>query len=194
MDHTEEIRIGNTADVFQNDYCGVRSISSSRRTFLGLMLSAGAAGLGALLAVPLLRFLLHPLVQATTQPSWKEIGNVEDLASVTSPVKKLVKVEQRDGWRKIVSQKAVYICRDAKGDFCALSSVCPHLGCTIAWHDDKNKFVCPCHNGQFTAEGKLLGGPPPRGMDRLESKVEDGKLVVHYQNFRQLVPNKEVIA
>jgi len=23
MDHTEEIRIGNTADVFQNDYCGV---------------------------------------------------------------------------------------------------------------------------------------------------------------------------
>jgi len=31
-------------------------------------------------------------------------------------------------------------------------------------------------------------------MDRLESKVEDGKLVVRYQNFRQLVPNKEVIA
>src|SRR5438034_9031679 len=76
----------------------------------------------------------------------------------------------------------------------SLSSVCPHLGCSIAWHDDKNKFICPCHNGQFTAEGKLLGGPPPRGMDRLESKVEDGKLVVHYQTFKQLVPNKEVIA
>jgi len=61
------------------------------------MLSAGAAGLGALLAVPLLRFLLHPLVQATTQPSWKEIGNVEDLASVTSPVKKLVE-GRAAGW------------------------------------------------------------------------------------------------
>jgi hypothetical protein len=31
-------------------------------------------------------------------------------------------------------------------------------------------------------------------MDQLEIKVEDGKVVVHYQNFRQLVPHKEVIA
>src|SRR5205814_4367788 len=67
---------------------------------------------------------------------------------------------QRDGWRRIVSEKAVYVYRDSNGHLCALSSVCPHLGCSIAWHDDKNKFICPCHNGQFAADGKLLGGPP----------------------------------
>lgn len=190
MNHSDEIHISTTAE----EYKKLGGAASSRRSFLALLLSAGAASVGALLSVPLLRFLLHPLVKAKTQASWKEIGSVEDLASVTSPVKKLVKVEQRDGWRKIVSEKAVYVSRDANGDLCTLSSVCPHLGCSIAWHDDKNKFICPCHNGQFTAEGKLLGGPPPRGMDRLESKVEDGKLVVHYQTFKQLVPNKEVIA
>ncbi|OLB29409.1 MAG: hypothetical protein DMG41_33045 [Acidobacteria bacterium] len=190
MNHSDEIHISSTAE----EYKKLGGTASSRRSFLALLLSAGAASVGALLSVPLLRFLLHPLVKAKTQASWKEIGSVEDLASVTSPVKKLVKVEQRDGWRKIVSEKAVYVCRDANGHLCTLSSVCPHLGCSIAWHDDKNKFICPCHNGQFTAEGKLLGGPPPRGMDRLESKVEDGKLVVHYQTFKQLVPNKEVIA
>ncbi len=73
-------------------------------------------------------------------------------------------------------------------------SICPHLGCSVSWHDEENNFVCPCHNGQFTADGKLMGGPPPRGLDLLECKVEDGKLIVHYQYFRQLVPNKEVIA
>jgi menaquinol-cytochrome c reductase iron-sulfur subunit len=31
-------------------------------------------------------------------------------------------------------------------------------------------------------------------MDALESKVEDGILKVRYQYFRQLVPNKEVMA
>ena len=194
MNHPEQTRMGRAAAVFREDDDRLRRTPFGRRSFLGLLLGAGVASLGALLSVPLLRFLLHPLVKAKAQLSWKEIANVEDLASVTSPVKKLVQVEQRDGWRKIVLQKAVYVCRDKRGQLFALSSVCPHLGCSIAWHDEENRFVCPCHNGQFTAEGKLLGGPPPRGMDQLESKVEDGKLVVHYQSFRQLVPTKEVIA
>ncbi len=117
-----------------------------------------------------------------------------DFDSVTSPVKRLVKIEQRDGWRKLVSEKAIYVCKDANGKLSAFSSICPHLGCSVSWHDEENNFVCPCHNGQFTADGKLMGGPPPRGLDLLECKVEDGKLIVHYQYFRQLVPNKEVIA
>ncbi len=190
MNHAERIHITGTAEHHKKP----GGAASSRRSFLGLLLSVGAAGVGALLSVPLLRFLLHPLVKAKAEVSWKEIGPVEDLASVTSPVKKLVKVEQRDGWRKIVSEKAVYVCRDTNGHLCTLSSVCPHLGCSIGWHDDKSRFICPCHNGQFTADGKLLSGPPPRGMDQLESRIQDGKLVVHYQSFKQLVPDKEVIA
>ncbi len=193
INHREEMFIGKTADISYEGCDGDRITSSSRRSFLGLLLSAGAAGVGALLSVPLFRFLLHPLLTATSSSSWKEVGSVEDLASVTSPVKKLVKIEQRDGWRKIVSEKALYVCKDATGRLCAFSSVCPHLGCSIAWHDEKSNFLCPCHNGQFTPDGKLLGGPPPRGMDQLEIKIEDGLLMVHYQNFRQLVRHKEVI-
>ena len=149
MSHPVKTHISGTAHGFREDYKKLGGASSSRRSFLGVLLGAGASGVGALLSVPLLRFLLHPLVRAKAQVSWKEIGSVEELASVTSPVKKLVKVEQRDGWRRIVSEKAVYVYRDSNGHLCALSSVCPHLGCSIAWHDDKNKFICPCHNGQF---------------------------------------------
>ena len=36
--------------------------------------------------------------------------------------------------------------------------------------------------------------PPPRGMNELDAMVEDGRLKVRYQYFRQLVPTKEVIA
>jgi menaquinol-cytochrome c reductase iron-sulfur subunit len=190
----EETHARKTADISREGNDRRRSAPSGRRSFLGFLLSAGGASVGALLSVPLLRFVLHPLIRGTIPMSWTEVGSVEELASASEPVKRLVKIEQRDGWRKIVSEKALYVCKDANGQLRAFSSICPHLGCSISWHEEKNNFVCPCHNGQFTADGKLLGGPPPRGMDLLESKVEDGKLMVHYQYFRQLVPNKEVLA
>ena len=150
--------------------------------------------MGALLAVPLFRFVLHPLLRVTTPLSWSEVGSPDEFATAASPIKKLITVEQRDGWRKIVSEKAVYVIKQSDGQLSVLSSVCPHLGCSVAWHTEKNEFGCPCHNGRFAGDGKLLGGPPPRGMDQLESKVEAGVLKVHYQYFRQLVPDKEVIA
>lgn len=46
------------------------------------------------------------------------------------------------------------------GDFIALSSVCPHLGCQVHWESQNNRFFCPCHNGIFDRTGKATGGPP----------------------------------
>src|SRR5437660_12071848 len=98
MNHREEMFIGKTADISYEGCDGDRITSSSRRSFLGLLLGAGAAGVGALLSVPLFRLLLHPLVTATRSSTWKEVGSVEDFASVTSRAKTLVTLEQRDGW------------------------------------------------------------------------------------------------
>ena len=78
--------------------------------------------------------------------------------------------------------------------YLALWQKCPHLGCTVPWVGKEQKFICPCHLGMFSAHGTLLGGPPPRNMDRLESKVEGGILKIQYQFFRQLVRDKEELA
>jgi len=43
-------------------------------------------------------------------------------------------------------------------------------------------------------KGKSISGPPPRSMDRLEARIEDGTLKTLYQFFRQLTPNKEELA
>jgi len=193
-DFKEAMLNSKTARASQEDYDRRRTTPSRRRSFLGFLLGAGGASVGALLSVPLLRFVIHPLIRGTIPLAWTEVGEVKEFASATSPVKRLIKIEQRDGWRKLVTEKALYVCKDADGRLTAFSSICPHLGCSLAWHDENNNFVCPCHNGQFSADGKLLGGPPPRGMDLLECKVVDDKLMVHYQYFRQLIPNREVIA
>ena len=166
----------------------------ARRSFLGALLGVGASSVAALLSVPLLRFTLHPLRRTTTEVLWSDVGAAGQFASMTTPVKILVAVEQRDGWRKILSTKPVYITKATDGRLRVLSSVCPHLGCAVGWNDSKAQFACPCHVGAFAADGGLVSGPPPRGMDELESSVEGGRLKVRYQYFRQLVPTKEIIA
>ena len=169
-------------------------ISRGRRSFLGALLGVGTAGVGVLLSVPLVRFALHPVLGKTTETSLSDLGSVDEFTSITTPVKRLITVEQRDGWRRTVSQKSVYVTRGADGQLRVLSSICPHLGCSIPWSEAKGQFICPCHVGIFASDGSLISGPPPRAMDELETTVEDGRLKVRYQYFRQLVPSKEIIA
>lgn len=169
-------------------------VNPPRRFFFATLLGMGSAGVGALLAVPVIRFVLHPLLASTTEKSWSDVGSVDEFQSITAPVKKVVQFEQRDGWRRIMSEKPVYVVKDANGQLAVLSAVCTHLGCTVPWIEDQNKFLCPCHKGAFDPTGKVIGGPAPRHMDSLPMKVEDGTLKIQYQFFRQLSPKKEVIA
>ena len=101
---------------------------------------------------------------------------------------------QRDGWREVISSQSVYVTRGADGQLKVLSAICPHLGCSISWQSAQDGFVCPCHGGKFASDGTRISGPPPRGMDVLPHKVEDGKVLVNFQYFRSNVPNQEVLS
>ncbi len=166
----------------------------TRRSFLAVLLGFGSAIVGAALAVPLIRFALHPLVATTTKIGWSDVGKLDEFSSLTAPVKKLIKVEQRDAWRRIVSDKPVYVLPPRDGAVRVLSPICPHLGCSVPWNEDKQEFICPCHGAVFGKEGALISGPSPRAMDDLETKIEDGTVKVHYQYFRQLIPQKEPLS
>jgi cytochrome b6-f complex iron-sulfur subunit len=50
----------------------------------------------------------------------------------------------------------------------ALSLVCTHARCIVRWEDAEKRFLCPCHKGSFDAEGRVLSGPPPSPLRRLE--------------------------
>ena len=171
----------------------VATSSSTRRSFLGALVALGSVFVGALLSVPLIRFALFPLIRRTTELKGSSVGSVKELSSLTEPAMRTIQIEQVDGWRKAISEKAVYVTKNATGELQVLSSVCPHLGCTVPWNKEKNQFICPCHGGAFMPDGTRVSGPSQRGMDTLETSVEDGQLVVRFQYFRQLVSDKEVV-
>jgi menaquinol-cytochrome c reductase iron-sulfur subunit len=165
----------------------------NRRSFLAALLGVGSVFVGGLLAVPLIRFALFPLLRRTTELKSSPVGTVSEFSSLSEPVIRTIQIEQVDGWRKAVSEKAVYITKDTHGKLCVLTSVCPHLGCTVPWNKEKNQFICPCHGATFGPDGTRVSGPSQRGMDTLETSVQDGQLQVRFQYFRQLVSDKEVI-
>jgi menaquinol-cytochrome c reductase iron-sulfur subunit len=165
-----------------------------RRSFLAAMFAVSGTVVGALLAVPLVRFITYPLRQNDADTGWSSLGSVQDLASLTSPVAKTITLVRRDAWQTTTLQTAVYVLPAKDGQFRILSPICPHLGCSVRWVDAENKFICPCHSGSFTPTGERIAGPPPRSMDTLESRVHAGVLQVRYQYFRQLVSTKEVVA
>ncbi|HEY6337172.1 MAG TPA: ubiquinol-cytochrome c reductase iron-sulfur subunit [Candidatus Sulfotelmatobacter sp.] len=170
-----------------------RSSFEGRRSFLGALLGLGSCFVGALLSVPLIRFALFPLLRRTTELKNSPLGDLDAFSSLTEPVLRTIQIEQVDGWRKAVSEKAVYVTKDGQGHPLVLSSICPHLGCTVPWSKEKNQFTCPCHGATFAADGTRISGPSLRGMDSLETSVENGQLLVRFQYFRQLVSDKEVI-
>ncbi|HLO34005.1 MAG TPA: ubiquinol-cytochrome c reductase iron-sulfur subunit, partial [Anaerolineales bacterium] len=71
-----------------------------------------------------------------------------------------------------------YVLTQDGRDFIAMSNVCTHLGCRVRWIAEKNNFICPCHNGVFDKEGKVLAGPPPRPLNRYQVKVENDQLFI----------------
>jgi len=170
------------------------AVPAGRRSFVMTMFAVSGAVVGALLAIPLFRFATFPLRKTESESEWSDVGPATDFASLTAPVARTITLERRDAWQTTSSQTAVYVLPGKSDAFKILSPVCPHLGCSVQWQDAQNKFICPCHSGSFAADGERLGGPPPRSMDSLESKVENGTLKVRYQYFRQLVPNKEPMA
>jgi len=80
---------------------------------------------------------------------------------------------------------SVWVRRDGEGPEAirVLSPVCPHNGCDLAWKADRSAFVCPCHGGTFDVDGQPKSGPPPRRMDPLEFRVEQGQLLVQWVDF-----------
>ena len=165
-----------------------------RRSFFTVLTSIGTAAVSAFLAVPLVRFALFPLLRPTTETDWSDAGDASKFANIDQPQQAQIEVKQVDGWRESQVQRPIYVLPPDGNKNRVLSTICPHLGCEVQWQQDSKEFHCPCHGSVFGPDGSLIQGPAPRGMDSLEARVDNGKLMVLYQYFRLLVSKKEVIS
>jgi menaquinol-cytochrome c reductase iron-sulfur subunit len=167
------------------------SAATSRRGFLSYLTGLLLAVLGLLVAIPAVLYFWAPLRRkrgeaAPPAPGFLDAGL---LSALEVGKWHLLTVERKrvDAWQKEqVAKYAVYVRRHGTGneDVTVLSPVCPHLGCSVNWNRTTTEFECPCHKARFNADGEVLAGPPPRPMDKLEHTVEEGRLRVRWQEFK----------
>lgn len=60
----------------------------------------------------------------------------------------------------------------------AVNPTCTHKGCTVAWKTDKKLFVCPCHDAEYSADGKVVEGPAKKSLPVYEAKIEGDAVLV----------------
>lgn len=64
------------------------------------------------------------------------------------------------------------------GSYRAMSLSCTHMGCTVRPHGESGGYRCPCHFGQYDAEGNVLGGAPTHPLRRFRWRVDAGDLLI----------------
>lgn len=206
---------GQGAEQGKND----RPTSTPRRGFVTRMLAGGLAAL--LAAVPTglgLGFFFDPLYRRTRRASGSggpggsdsherrdadgfirlDIG-VSALPEDGTPLTYKVLDDRTDAWNRFrdVEIGTVWLRRVSASDVLAFSSICPHLGCAVDYRAAKGDFFCPCHTSAFDLKGEPLNNIPPRGMDRLETRLkpETGDTIwLKYENFRGTIPEKIPVA
>lgn len=153
----------------------------SRRSFLDYSIRAVGAFMTAVIAIPVVGYVISP-VMAKKESQWVQLGAVGDF-KVGEPKAVEFSLFRKDGWVEVTDKKSVWVVRQSDQEFTVFNPRCTHLGCAYSWDAPKRQFLCPCHNGLFDVTGKVTGGPPPRGLDALEYKVEGNQLACVYQDF-----------
>lgn len=159
-----------------------------RRGALRVILGAGAATLGAATVAPLAIAPASPM-QSSSGPRWVRAMKLEDLKDGERKRVPIIS-DLHDAWTvaKDVTLGAVWLERHGDDVRC-LSVTCPHLGCSVA-ATPQGGFNCPCHDSDFGPKGERKGGPSPRDMDSLKTRLADGWIEVDFRRYRVGVPER----
>jgi menaquinol-cytochrome c reductase iron-sulfur subunit len=155
-----------------------KSAGHSRRVFLFKLSLLVNGAVGAVMAVPILGYLLGPAVKKTASDnSWINLGPLSDfpegetrLVNYRNPV-----TTQWDGQTGDIP---CWVRRVSGETFQVFAINCAHLGCPVRWFAQSELFLCPCHGGAYYANGARASGPPERGLFEYDHKIAGGSLMI----------------
>ena len=156
----------------------VRAAKHSRRAFLFKLSLLINGAVGAVLAVPIIGYLLGPAMKKNSSyNSWVTLGSLSDfpegetrLVNYRNPVTTL--------WDGDTGDIPCWVRRVSGTTFQVFAINCAHLGCPVRWFAQSKLFLCPCHGGAYYADGTRASGPPERGLFEYEHKVDGEKLMI----------------
>jgi Rieske Fe-S protein len=136
------------ADVLASE-CDCCSIAPNRRTFIRqTTLAVG----GVLAAIG----ISGETAQALSLANATLFQSAGNKVSYPIPDKDGVQIDKNNGVILVRWLGSVY----------ALALACPHQNTALTWLDKDERFQCPKHRSQYSADGYFISGRATRGMDR----------------------------
>ena len=167
---------------------GLSTPVGTRRSFFVKTTMFISSLIGLSLAIPLIGYVIAPAFR-TRPKEWVLLGKTEELP-VGEPKALDYAMTAKDGWQESHTTKGVWAVKQPDGQVTVYSPICPHLGCGYRWDKQDRLFKCPCHGSIYDLKGTVKAGPAPRPLDTLPSKIENGNLLVQYQEFKSGLAKK----
>jgi Rieske Fe-S protein len=165
--------------------------SMTRRRAFTVAVQALGGVAGAAVALPAIGFAIAPIFHRGKE-RWEAVGQVDDFTADTykQVVFTLVPGIGEAGKTTAYVRRGTKQLQEDPNVYIAISSRCAHVGCPVRFVQASGNFICPCHGGVYDFEGKRIGGPPVRPLDRFQTRIRAGKVEVgpRYSVTSQLEP------
>jgi Rieske Fe-S protein len=166
------------------------SAGHSRRAFLFKLSLLLNGAVGAVLAVPIIGYLLGPaLTKKSNENAWIDIGPVANfpegetrLVNFRTPI--------TTSWDGQTGDIPCWVRRISGNKFQVFAINCAHLGCPVRWFAESKLFLCPCHGGAYYEDGSRASGPPERGLFEYQHKIASDRLVIYAGKMPTLAAGK----
>jgi menaquinol-cytochrome c reductase iron-sulfur subunit len=166
------------ADQVAEPAANAESAGHSRRVFLFKLSLLLNGAVGAVLAVPIVGYLLGPaLRKSSAENSWIDLGPLSNfpegetrLVNFRNPI--------TTAWDGQTGDIPCWVRRIAGNNFQVFAINCAHLGCPVRWFAQSRLFLCPCHGGAYYEDGARASGPPERGLFEYQHKITSGSLMI----------------
>ena len=89
------------------------------------------------------------------------------LTSLDAEAQTIQALQPEEGGIFDADEGKMAVCRDRHGVVHAVSAVCTHLGCDVAWNKAEQTWDCPCHGSRFSPDGKVINGPAVSDLRRV---------------------------
>jgi succinate dehydrogenase / fumarate reductase iron-sulfur subunit len=150
---------------------------AGRRNFLTKM----TLGIGAVSALMVGGVMASAFVGPSLRKKetlWVPAGKMDDLQVGKVTTLNLNYTEKIGIYEQKNTKPVMVWCQSSDKNIVVYDSRCTHLGCTVRWDTRQNSFLCACHGGKFALDGSVTAGPPPKPLDHMDYKIDNGNLLI----------------
>jgi len=137
------------------------SVRTERRTFLHRCIGFMSAVAAGIVAYPIFSFLRLP----------RRLGGA---TTIEVPLADLSEDQALYFDRQGIQIVLIYTQNEPK----VFDAACTHLGCLVAWDQNKHIFFCPCHGAVFDELGAPVQGPINTPLKKIEFEIKENKIII----------------